>query len=94
MNTIGSVLGDSGAEISTHFADLHGSLDRLWFATILGMHTTLTRDQLLEALRYAYTRCQESFNPNARTKAHSPTVVATKHVHEALAAAVTANGWT
>lgn len=93
MSTIGSVLSTHRDSIGSHFQDLHGSLDRFWFATIMAIPTQLSEVELLDALRYAYTRCQESFNPNARTKAHAPTVIATKHIQDALTAAATLGGY-
>jgi len=88
--TLGSVLGQRAAEIAAHFEDLHGSLDRLWFATVLSYPTELDSADVLSAMRAAYTRCEESFSPRARTKVHAPTVVASKHIREALAAASSA----
>lgn len=90
MKTLGAVLGGRAAEIAAHFEDLHGSLDRLWFATVLSCPTDLDMTDALDAMRAAYTRCEESFSPKARTKVNAPTVVATKHIRESLNAAATA----
>lgn len=83
-NTIGSVLNGRTREIAAHFEDLHPSLDLAWFASLLDSTTTLSHEELCNAMRTAYTRCKESFDPAARVKAHAPTVVATKHVREAI----------
>lgn len=84
-NTIGHVLNGKQRELQAHFEDLHPSLDKIWFGSILERKTLLDSTDLLAAFRTAYTRCKESFDPNARVKAIAPTVLATKHVHNAIA---------
>ena len=87
---VGHVLNGKTREIATHFEDLHPSLDRIWFATILAKETTLGEEETVDAMRAAYSRCKESFHPDARTKVHAPTVVATRHIDAALTAATAA----